>query len=98
MKSTALGTASLLIYLCIAGLSFASTTDAGDWNRSQLLSPSATQLKAERRGRVAIYDGVHESTVDKALDTQFGRIQNMMFVRVTHTTPEGDAWSDDDCD
>ena len=98
MKSTIQGTAALLIYLCTTGLSIASTPDAGDWNRNQLLNPSAGQLEAEQRGRVAIYDGLHESTVDEALDTQFGRIQTMMFVRVTHTTPEGDEWADDDCD
>ena len=98
MKSTTRGTAALLIYLCVTGLSFANTSDAGDWNRNQLLAPSAGQLKAEQRGRVAIYDGLHESTVDTALDTQFGRIENMMFVRVTHTTPDGDEWADDDCD
>ena len=98
MKSTTRSTAALIIYLCTTGLSFASTSAAGDWNRSQLLNPSTGQLRAEQRGRVAIYDGLHESTVDRALDTQFGRIQNMMFVRVTHTTPEGDEWSDDDCD
>ena len=98
MKSTTRGTATLLIYLCATGLSFASTSNAGDWQRNQLLNPSAGQLKAERRGRVAIYDGLHESTVDRALDTQFGRIENMMFIRVAHTTPDGDEWVDDDCD
>jgi hypothetical protein len=98
MKSTTRGSAAMLIYLCTTGLSFASTSDPGGWNRNQLLNPSAGQLKAEQHGRVAIYDGLHESTVDRALDTQFGRIQNMMFVRVTHTTPEGGEWVDDECD
>jgi hypothetical protein len=98
MKSTTRGTAAMLIYLCTIGLSIANTSDAGDWYRNQLLNPSAGQLRAEQRGRVAIYDGLYESTVDEALDTQFGRIENMMFVRVTHTTPEGDEWAEDDCD
>ena len=98
MKSTTRGAAALLIYLSTTGLSFASTSDGNNWSLNQLLNPSAGQLKAEQRGRVAIYDGLHESTVDKALDNQFGRIEHMMFVRVTHTTPEGDEWADDDCD
>lgn len=98
MKSTTRGTAALLIYLCATGPSFASASAEGDWSRNQLLNPSAGQLKAEQRGRIAIYDGLHESTVDAALDAQFGRIENMMFVRVAHTTPEGDEWADDDCD
>ena len=91
----------MLIYLCTIGLSIANTSDAGDWNRNQLLNPSAGQLRAEQRGRVAIYDGLYESTVDEALDTQFGRIENMIFPKIeycTHTTPEGDEWAEDDCD
>lgn len=71
---------------------------AEDWYENQLLNPSDSQLKAEQRGRVAIYDGLHESMVLTALDTQFERIGSMMFVRVTNTTPEGDEWVDDDCD
>ena len=98
MKSTTRGATAMLIYLCTTGLSLAGTSDGESWYRNQLLNPSAGQIKAEQRGRVAIYDGLHESTVDRALDSQFGRIENMMFVRVTHTTPEGDEWADDDCD
>jgi hypothetical protein len=98
MKSPTRHSAVLIICLCATGVSFASAPVQGDWSRNQLLAPSAGQLKAEQRGRVAIYDGLHESTVDTALDTQFGRIENMMFVRVTHTTPDGDEWADDDCD
>ena len=98
MKSTTRGTAAMLTYLCTIGLSIASTSDAGDWNRNQVLNPSAGQLRAEQRGRVAIYDDLYESKLDEALNTQFGRIENMMFVRVIHTTPKGDEWAEDDCD
>lgn len=98
MNSTTRGAAALLIYLSVTGLSIASTSNAEDWQRNQLLNPSAGQLAAEKRGRVAIYDGLHESTVDTALDNQFGRIENMMFIRVARTSPNGDEWVDDDCD
>ena len=98
MKSTTRGTAAMLIYLCTTCQSFASTPDAGDWNRNQLLKPTAGQLRAEQRRRVAINDGLHETTVDEALDTQCRRKPNMMYDRDTQTTPEGDEWADDDCD
>ena len=98
MKTATVTTAILAI--CLSGASIASeglqTTDS--WYENQLLHPSEAQLQAERRGRVAIYDGLHESIVDEALDTQFERMGSMMFVRVTHTTPDGDEWADDDCD
>ena len=85
---------------CLSGITLSpgSVEAADNWYKNQLLHPSGHQLKAEQRGRVAIYDGLHESTVDAALDTQFERIENMMFVRVAHTMPDGDDWADDDCD
>jgi hypothetical protein len=71
---------------------------AQDWQERRLLSPSERQLSSEQRGRVIIYDGLDERLVDSALDTQFGRVENMMFVGVRHTEPDGEEWADDDCD
>ncbi len=64
----------------------------------RLLAPSATQQRMEQQGSVYIYDGLHEDTVDQAMDTQFERVQNMMFVGVQHTTDDGEEYPDDDCD
>jgi hypothetical protein len=85
---------------CLSGITLSpgSVQAAEGWYENQLLHPSDHQRRTEQRGRVAIYDGLHESIVDAALDTQFERIENMMFVRVAHTTPDGDEWADDDCD
>jgi hypothetical protein len=69
-----------------------------DWQLQRLLEPTPAHLNSERQGRVYIFDGLHESTVDRALDTQFGRIQNMMFVDVRHTADDGTEYFDDDCD
>jgi hypothetical protein len=71
---------------------------AQDWQERRLLAPSERQLSSEQRGRVVIYDGLDERLVDAALDTQFGRMENMMFVGVRHTEPNGEEWEDDDCD
>jgi len=71
---------------------------AQDWQEQRLLAPSERQLSSEQRGRVVIYDGLDERLVDSALDTQFGWVENMMFVGVRHTEPDGDEWADDDCD
>ena len=69
-----------------------------DWQQQRLLQPTARQLDAEERGRVEIYDGLHEQVVDQAMDTQFPRIGSMMFVRTVHTDPDGTEYADDDCD
>ena len=60
-----------------------------DFQYNSLFNPSQSQLKAETRGRVMIYDGLPENVVDQALDTQFERIDNMMFTRI-HRNVEDD--------
>ena len=86
----------LISYLFLPVTDAAAARD--DWQEQRLLAPSGPQLSTEQRGRVVIYDGLDEALVDRALDTQFARVENMMFIRVRHTDPEGDSWADDDCD
>ena len=63
-----------------------------------LFTPSESLLTAEARGRVMIYDGLKNETVDRAMDQQFDRIENMMFVRTLVAQENGDYESEDDCD
>ena len=78
---------------------FANPVIAGQgWLERRLLAPSAAQQRMEQQDRIYIYDGLHEDTVDRALDTQFDRVQNMMFVGVRHTAVNGEEYADDDCD
>ena len=86
--------------MLLAGCTISATHAVAEpgWLESRLLAPSAAQQRMERQDRVYIYDGLDEETVDHALDTQFGRIQHMMFVGVRHTDPDGSEWVDDDCD
>jgi hypothetical protein len=54
----------------------------------------------ETRGGVYIYDSLEAGEVDAALDQHFGRIQNMMFIRIHHLPPNGTGPAeveDDDC-
>lgn len=63
-----------------------------------LFNPGKAQLQAEARGRVMIYDGLDEETVERALDEQFERIDHMMFIRTRRAGPEGAVIvTDDDC-
>ena len=62
-----------------------------------LQNPSAAQRAIEQRGRVFIYDGVRQDDVDRAMDTQFERLENMMFIRIQRATATGEVEPDDDC-
>jgi hypothetical protein len=83
--------------LCLAACMPVTTLAADAWQERYLLSPSAQQQRMEHQGRVYIYDGLHEETVDRALDTQFHRMQNMMFIDMQRSTVDGEVYEDDDC-
>lgn len=68
-----------------AATDIASSTP--DWQERRLLQPSDSQRRQERRGTVFIYDGLDHGTVQRAMDQNFDRIQNMMFTRIHHLPP-----------
>ncbi len=88
----------VVLPVLLLALLHGQATAAQEFQERRLLAPSATRQGMEQQGRVYIYDGLHEDMVDQALDTQFERVQNMMFVGVRHTTDGGEEYSDDDCD
>ncbi len=46
-----------------------------------------------------IYGGMDNETVERAMDEQFNRIDNMMFTRIHHVRDNGEEYVDDDgCD
>jgi hypothetical protein len=61
-----------------------------DWEVQRLMEPSSRELEKERKGSVYIYDRLTGREVDTALDTQFSRIENMMFVGTVKTDPRGE--------
>lgn len=66
------------------------------WQNSVLFNPSPAQLKREQSGSIMIYDGLSDRVVDSALDSQFDRINSMMFTRVIVTDEQGDNLIDPD--
>ncbi len=75
----------------------AQSAHSGDFQQTTLLNPSSSQLKAEANGRVMIYDQMDNETVELALNTQFDRIDSMMFVRTQYVQEDGSIDEDDDC-
>lgn len=77
---------------------------ADKWQMNRLFEPTTLQRKKETQGQIMIYDGLRDSTIKKALDKNFERIENMMFTRVVvtdgHGQPEldvaGNAITEDD--
>ena len=69
------------------------------FQQNVLFKPSNSMLFAEAKGRVMIYDGLKNETVNEALNNQFDRIQSMMFVRTQYVQETGEYEADeDDCD
>ena len=95
MKTT-ISTAFVIASL-ISGIPIAALAASAQWQEARLLDPSAAQRTAEQSGRVVVYDHLGEALVDTALDSQFERIENMMFIRVQHPQPDGEVVEDDDC-
>lgn len=78
----------------------ASASPSRDWQLNRLMAPTPSQLAAESRGQVFIYDALEINQVESAMDKNFERIENMMFIRIHHPAEaEGEPPSveDDDC-
>jgi hypothetical protein len=93
--------ASLCVGFCtVVSMIFGTPAAARGWQEAMLLTPSESQLRLEARGRVMIYEGLTDRQVAQAMDTQFSRIESMMFIRTVITDEEGKAVEveDDDCE
>jgi hypothetical protein len=65
-----------------------------EWQRNRLLSPPRPAVRQEVAGRVFIYEEMLEADIDKAMDKQFERIENMMFIRTIPTDKRGEPLRD----
>ena len=77
------------LVLVISGSYKNAHADQESWQMAQLFDPASTQLEAESRGRVTIYQDLTDTVVNRALDEQFHRIGSMMFTRTIVTDDAG---------
>lgn len=88
-------TSLVLLTALIGGNHIATAADSDNddsmygWQLSLLFEPSPAQLKVEDRGRVVIYDSLRSSDIERAMDEQFDRVDNMMFVNTIITDTQG---------
>jgi hypothetical protein len=84
-----------MTFVLLMGTLLTPIARVADANQSfqykSLFNPTPSQLKAEERGRVMIYDGLDNAAVEQALDQQFGRIEHMMFTRIHESPPKDDG-------
>ena len=91
---------TILLTLIATTTLVSSAANAEDSYQYRLLfSPTPVDLDAEARGRVMIYEGMKHSTVMRAMDEHFGRIEHMMFIGTVHEVQNGELEVEEDgCD
>ena len=65
-----------------------------DWQVRRLMQPLPHEREKERNGGIYIYDGLTEDEVEAALNSNFDRIQNMMFIGTLKTDAGGQPMLD----
>jgi len=85
--------------ICAASVTTLATTClADDWQMRRLHQPTPEEIGKEQTGQIFIYDGLQESQVDTALENDFHRIENMMFIRTRYVINQSEEVLDDGCD
>lgn len=83
-----------IVALCLFGghgSAHAAPPSIDSWQMKRLFKPTPAQRASEAKGRVMIYDGTTDMTVHAAMETEFERIDAMMFTRVVVTDDAGEA-------
>jgi hypothetical protein len=67
----------------------AAAADVSDIELRRLFEPTTSERAAEAKGEIYIYEGLRDIDVQRAMDEQFGRVENMMFIRTIKTDETG---------
>jgi len=83
-----------LTLVAVTGTAFA--VDVSEIERRRLFEPTQAELQQEAAGRIYIYDGLSDADIARAMDDEFFRVENMMFIRVRKTDKNGAPMTDPD--
>jgi len=93
------GTKRMLGIGTILALVLPAQAENMDWQVRRLMQPTPEEERRDASGRIFIYDGLHETQVNQAMDSHFHRVDSMMFVRTRIDTADGETEVEDDgCD
>jgi hypothetical protein len=67
----------------------AAAADVSEIEQRRLFNPTEAELASEAAGRIYIYDGLTDVTVQRALNEEFARVEHMMFIRTKKTDEQG---------
>lgn len=81
---------SALFLASVTAETRADESAAMAWKMKQIHQPSSDQLRREQQGHVFIYAGLKDKQVDQVMNTQFERLDRMMFTRVIVTDEQGE--------
>ncbi|WP_295882450.1 hypothetical protein [uncultured Thiohalocapsa sp.] len=84
-----------LMGLCTC-IGTAAAADVSEIELRRLFAPTEAELAAEADGRIYIYDGLTDMDVQRALNEEFERVDNMMFIRTRKTDESGEVKRDAD--
>ena len=74
--------------------SMAVAADVSDIELRRLFDPTDAELASEAEGRIYIYDGLTDRDIQRALNEEFERVDNMMFIRTRKTDEAGEVKRD----
>lgn len=89
-----LGIALFISFMSIGSMAQAVGDFEMQWQQNVLTSPTQTQLLLEQQGHIVILDGLTDKMVNQVLDTQFERLESLMFTRVVVTNEDGEPIKD----
>jgi hypothetical protein len=80
--------------ILLAVAASASAENVRDIELRRLFDPTHAEIASEAEGRIYIYDGLTSLDVQRALNEEFDRVENMMFIRIQRTDKAGEVKRD----
>jgi len=85
------------VVMLAAIIAHPAAASADSWQERMLFKPTPAQLEMEKsRSRIMIYEGIKDVQVAEAMESQFNRIEHMMFTGTVVTDEQGEALIDKD--
>ena len=82
------------IFIWTSAVSVADESGVAEIDLRRLLEPTASELAQEQEGRIYIYEGLRDIDIEHAMDSEFDRVEHMMFIRTRKTNEKGEVVRD----